>query len=57
MRKMSLISIVAGIVAGILGLISRAEVPVMTNPRVWAGAAVILLLLAIAINTLPSKQG
>lgn len=58
MRNLSLLCIVAGVVTALVGGISRLTMtPYVTNARVWVGSAAILLLLAIALNTLPRKEG
>ena len=54
MRKVSLGLIGAAGVISIVGGISRLMVcPIIVDSRVWAGAAAILLLFTIAMNTLP----
>jgi hypothetical protein len=56
MKNLSLSCTVLGIVAAVVGAVSRFGAPIVTNARVWAGSAAILLLIAIALNTLPGKN-
>ena len=54
MKIISKIAILLAVIDGIIGCISRLKlVPIMSmTPKAWAGEAAVLLLLAIAINTL-----
>lgn len=57
MNKMPKLFIWAALLAAVVGGISRyIMVPFLFESRVYAGAAVILLLAAIAVNTLPREQ-
>lgn len=57
MNKMPKYFIGTALVAAVLGGISRViGIPFIVESRVFAGAAAILLLAAIAINTLPKEQ-
>jgi len=55
MKTLSVLSIAAGILSAIIGLISRMRVaPVFgLESKAFAGIAALMFLLAIAINTLP----
>jgi len=54
MKIISKIAILLAVIDGIIGCISRLKlVPIMSmTSKAWAGEAAVLLLLAIAINTL-----
>lgn len=57
MKKLSPAFIWGGLIIAVIGGISRIIcVPFMVDSRVWAGAAAILLLASIAINTLPKES-
>lgn len=57
MNKMPKPFIWAALIATLVGGASRfVRVPFVFESRVYAGLAVILLLAAIAINTLPREQ-
>ncbi len=57
MRKMPVWFIWGGLIIAVIGGISRLMgIPFMVESRVWAGAAAILLLASIAINTLPKES-
>lgn len=57
MNKMPKAFIWIALIAALVGGVSRfMRVPFMFDSRVYAGAAAILLLAAIAINTLPREQ-
>lgn len=56
MRELSKISLWAGIVAAIIGGISRLTLaPIILPSRAWAGASVIMLLFSIAISVQPKE--
>ena len=56
MRMLSIVLTVLASISSVIGGISRLTVhPIITDSRVYAGVAVILLLLAIALNTLEKK--
>lgn len=56
MNKMPKYFIWAALMVAVLGGISRLIcVPFMVESRVFAGTAIVLLLAAIAINTLPKE--
>ena len=54
MKIISTIAILLAVIDGIIGFISRIKFePIMNmTSKAWAGEAAVLLLLAIAINTL-----
>ena len=57
MKKMSRYFIWTALIAAFLGGVSRLMcVPFYMESRVWAGAAAILLLASIAINTLKEEK-
>jgi len=57
MKKLSPLFIWGGLIIAVIGGISRlVRTPIMVDSRVWAGAAAILLLASIAINTLPRES-
>jgi len=57
MKKLSFHFIWIALVAAFLGGISRLMcVPFIVESRVWAGAAAILILASIAINTLEKNK-
>lgn len=55
MKSISVVSIILGIIAAVIGLVSRIRItPIFgIDSRAFAGICVIFLLLAIAVNTLP----
>ncbi|MBN1383972.1 MAG: hypothetical protein JW983_03715 [Elusimicrobia bacterium] len=56
MRKLSVTLIGISAVTAVIGGISRLTlVPLVTESRVYAGITAILLLFAIALNTLEKK--
>jgi hypothetical protein len=57
MRKKSVPLICSAGTIAVIGGISRLMVrPFFVESRVWAGVAIVLLLISIAINTLPKEQ-
>lgn len=57
MKNIACAAIVVAMTMAVAGGISRLTmIPFFVVSRVWAGAAVVLLLFAIALNTLPEEQ-